>query len=957
MNWEVFTYGGGEFLRLVFNGVAAITGNGGYITALKMTAIIGLLWVLIEGAFKHRAMNLQWLLGVILVYNGFMVPKVDVIITDRIDPTQSSVVSNVPLGLGAVAGTASLVGDWLTRAYETVFSLPSDMQYQQNGMLFGQYLVEASTRFEITDSRLAANFSEFWQSCVFYDILLGLYDWDDLFVAPDLWAFIRANTSVSRSFAYRDAANNRLILGCRDGANNQLDTDLTNDVDRARQYYGEKLVKAPTANAAVAKFAAAMPVSYQYLTGLSVSAEEIIRQNALSNALRRGLSQFASSAGAPAAAQDFALARAEQERRTTYAALGEMAGRTLPILRNLFEAFIYAVFPIAFLLAMLPSVAKVALTYLKSLVWIQLWAPLYAVLHFAMSLYSQNPASSALLLPDGSSALSLANYTALGQVMSDAALIAGYLSLSIPMISYLVVNQGGAMMASLASRVAQSYEAPVGKASDEASTGNISLGNTSIGNAGWWQQNQSPSWRAGTSTMAHPATGAMYTTTPEGRYVDVPQSNLPFSANIGDAVKSSVHTQATESLQAARTQVADYANLVSANYSNMERFTGQTATETGVNLDWNRAEMAAFRREFGETQRLADEFGKNRGYSASQAAEMLGLASLAAQNPKLLDLVSPVSLRAELNLRGRSDAQIKEDWQDALRYVQDTQYGKHWQAAIDAGHTAAAGVHQRTGDSLAEELSGGLQEQISHRHATIATLQEAAAWQEARSRVEEQGFAFSADVAMQVRDHMIGAEKGVFARPGSLDPTWSERDVDALFARAAAGDAMAMRVIAHYADEYGRQEGLELTGVQDMPTKDAVFQKNEAYMGEVYNKETDPGGIRDRAAGFREAARHAAEHAGVPADGQVRRGFADIQKEAEEDRAAHAQKVDQGERRIRTDGAALQSDTEARTDPENQTLLADSIKNGVTQALPSKKQLGQLKDRFFREDDEESTNK
>ncbi|MEX0914752.1 MAG: conjugal transfer protein TraG N-terminal domain-containing protein, partial [Wenzhouxiangellaceae bacterium] len=947
MNWEIFTYGGGEFLRLVFNGVAAITGNGGYITALKMTAIIGLLWVLIEGAFKHRSMNLQWLFGIILVYNAFMVPKVDVIITDRIDPTQSAVVSNVPLGLGAVAGTVSLVGDWLTRAYETVFSLPDDMQYQQNGILFGQYLVEASTHFEITDSRLAANFSEFWQSCVFYDILLGLYDWDDLFAAPDLWAFIRTNTSVSRSFAYRDAANNSLILGCRDGAGNQLDTDLTNDVNQARRYYGEKLVKAPTTTAAVAKFAAVMPVSYQYLTGLSLSAEDIIRQNALSNALRRGLSQFAASADATAAAQDFALARAEQERRTAYAALGELAGRTLPILRNLFEAFIYAVFPIAFLLAMLPSVAKVALTYLKSLVWIQLWAPLYAVLHFAMTLYSRYPATSSLLLPDGSTVLSLANHSGLGQVMSDTALIAGYLSLSIPMISYLVVNQGGAMMASLAGRVAESYEAPVSRAADEASTGNISLGNTSIGNAGWWQQNQSPSWQAGISTMGHPATGAMYTTTPEGRYVDVPQSNLPFSANIGDAVKSSVHTQASESLQAAQIQVADYANQVSANYSNMERFTGQTSTETGVNLDWNRSDMAAFRREFGESQRLADEFGQNRGYSASQAAEMLGLASLAAQNPKLLDLVSPVALRGELRLAGKSDAQIKEDWQDALRYVQDTQYGKHWQATVDAGHTAAASVHQRTGDSLAQELSGGLQEQISHRHGTTATLQEAAAWQEAQSRVEEQGFAFNADVAMQVRDHMIGAEKGVFSRPGSLDPTWTEREVDTLFARAAAGDVTAMRTISHNASEYGRKQGLELAGVGDMPTKDDVFTKGENFMTAVSNKETDPGGIRDRSTGFQGAVRHAADNAVVPDEDQVKQGFAAIQKEAEAERASRGNMIDRGERDVRESGNTVKSEAEGRTDPDNRTLLGDAIKNGVEQVLPSKKELGQLKDRFF----------
>ena len=952
MDWEVFTYGGGEFLRLVFNGVAAITGNGGYITALKLTALIGLLWVLIEGAFKHRSLNLQWLFAVILVYNAFMVPKVDVIITDRIDPTQSAVVSNVPLGLGAVAGTASLVGDWLTRAYETVFSLPGDMQYQRNGMLFGQYLVEASTRFEITDSRLAANFSEFWQSCVFYDILLGRYEWDDLFAAPDLWAFIRSNTSVSRSFAYRDAAGDRLILGCRDGASSELDRDLADDVDRARRYYGEKLVKAPNATAAVAKFAAAMPVSYQYLTGLSVSAEEVIRQNALSNALHRGLGQFASSAGAPAAAQDFALARAEQERRTTYAALGEMAARTLPILRNLFEAFIYAVFPIAFLLAMLPSVAKVAITYLKSLVWIQLWAPLYAVLHFAMSLYSQYPAASSLLLPDGSTVLSLANHTGLAQVMSDTALIAGYLSLSIPMISYLVVNQGGAMMASLASRVAQSYEAPVSRAADEASTGNISLGNISIGNAGWWQQNQSPSWRAGVSAMMHPSTGAMYTTTAEGRYIDVPQSNLPFSANIGDAVRSSVHTQATASLQAAQTQVSDYANLVSANYSNMERFASQAATETGVSLDWHRSDMAAFRREFGETQRLADEFGRNRGYSASQAAQMLGLASLAAQNPKLLDLVSPVALRGELLLSGRSDAQIKEDWHEAARYAQDTQFGQHWQATMDAGHAATAGVHQRTGDGLARELAGGLQEQASHRHATIATLQETAAWQEAQSRVEEQGFAFSADVAMQVRDHMIGADKGVFSRPGSLEPTWNEREVDTLFARAAAGDATAMRTISHYAEEYGRQEGLALAGVRDTPTKDEVFTRDETYKSGVSNNGTEPGGIRDRAAEFQGAARHAATHVGVPTDTQVREGFTAIQKDADEERTSSGDIIERGERDVRESGNTAKTAAGGRTDPENQTLLGDAITNGAEQSLPSKKQLNQLKDKFFKDKEE-----
>jgi len=150
---------------------------------------------------------------------------------------------------------------------------------------------------------------------------------------------------------------------------------------------------------------------------------------------------------------------------------------------------------------MLPSAMRVAITYLKAMVWIQLWAPLYAVLHFAMTFFSQSPSEAALLLPDGSTVLSLANYTGLRQVMADTALIAGYLSLSIPMISYLVVNQGGAMIANLATRVGQSYEAPVSKGAEEATTGNISLGNTSLGKADWWAQNLNPTWRSGVQNL------------------------------------------------------------------------------------------------------------------------------------------------------------------------------------------------------------------------------------------------------------------------------------------------------------------------------------------------------------------------------------------------------------------------------------------------------------------------
>ena len=56
MNFEVFTYGGGEFLRLVFNGIAAIVGTGDYVTALKLAALVGVR----EFPMRVKCASLAW---------------------------------------------------------------------------------------------------------------------------------------------------------------------------------------------------------------------------------------------------------------------------------------------------------------------------------------------------------------------------------------------------------------------------------------------------------------------------------------------------------------------------------------------------------------------------------------------------------------------------------------------------------------------------------------------------------------------------------------------------------------------------------------------------------------------------------------------------------------------------------------------------------------------------------
>jgi conjugal transfer mating pair stabilization protein TraG len=79
----------------------------------------------------------KWLFFLAIFQALLLVPKVTVTIVDRTGNEPPRAVANVPIGLGAFAHAMSKVGDWLTGAFETVFSLPDDVRFRKNGTLFG----------------------------------------------------------------------------------------------------------------------------------------------------------------------------------------------------------------------------------------------------------------------------------------------------------------------------------------------------------------------------------------------------------------------------------------------------------------------------------------------------------------------------------------------------------------------------------------------------------------------------------------------------------------------------------------------------------------------------------------------------------------------------------------------------------------------------------------------------
>jgi conjugal transfer mating pair stabilization protein TraG len=215
---EIFTVGGGDYLVNVFQAVAAWTGNGGYKSLLQVVMVMGLGLSAITLAFNQdwRAW-INWFLGATLIYSCLMVPRLDVHVTDRLNPSLAPAnVSNVPLGPRA-DGELHEPGRRLPDgSAEVVFGLPGDLNYSKNGMIYGARLYDATRSLRISDPEFAANLDEHFRQCVFYDVLLGRYSMKQLAESSDIWTTIAPGSQArAQRFLTRDTGTGQVTSNDR----------------------------------------------------------------------------------------------------------------------------------------------------------------------------------------------------------------------------------------------------------------------------------------------------------------------------------------------------------------------------------------------------------------------------------------------------------------------------------------------------------------------------------------------------------------------------------------------------------------------------------------------------------------------------------------------------------------------------------------------------------------------
>ena len=500
MTFTIFCYGDGVFIDRIFNAVAAITNHGDFRYALMLVVSYTSLYVLLAAMLQGRIYDFKWFFSVLLIYSLLLMPRATVSIEDRFQgggwggPAQVHVVANIPMGLAFLASATSKLGDWLCLMMETVFSLPNGLRYEDNGPLFGSALVSAMNSFSITNANTAESLESFWHDCVFYDLVLGFYSLQDLVAASNLENFFSLHAASNRGFNYLNPQGQSKFLTCTQAFSGYLDVDLANEIAVAKPQI-TALAQNDLSSKLIQSGAVSMPLAFQYITGLSMSSSTALTQAALINSFAQGFYNFANPAQGNTGIYAYVQARAEQQRTLDYGVLGKISEKALPVIRDIFSAFLVSIFPIVALFSMAASGGMVIAVYARSMLWLALWPAIYAILNFGMTFFTSIAAQKALTLCSAggcSLAYTLSNSYGLQSVLNLYTSISGYLMTSIPMIAWLMVQQSGAMLSQLAARVIQSYSQPVTAASADAGQGDFNQAQVHYDNVEAWSHASAP---------------------------------------------------------------------------------------------------------------------------------------------------------------------------------------------------------------------------------------------------------------------------------------------------------------------------------------------------------------------------------------------------------------------------------------------------------------------------------
>lgn len=754
--YEVYAYWNVAELEAMFNAVASIMGSGDYLGLLRTMAIVGIIVVVIATLTGRERLDgmWKWLFFLAIFQSMLLIPKVTVTIVDRTGNEPPRAVANVPIGLGAFAHSMSKVGDWMTGAFETVFSLPDDVKFRKNGTLFGHRVLSERLAVKSGNPVLTSNLLEFYRECVAPDLATGYIRMkEDILEVNNVWGSLNGKTNPARLVTLRDTTDPTIMstVGC-DVAYQSLTTQINAESSRQITLLGSRLYPKMSQADAGTAIIGSLATSTNYLLGVSASAQDTVKQAIVANFMIDAQYMLPAQIGDAASAQtNLAMAQSLRSTSDSYKLMARVAESTMPKVRNAIELVQYAIFPVFLLFVVLSGhqAGGIIKSYAASLFWIQLWAPLYAVMNFIITMYSRSQYTNG----SAGSGLSIEQMSFLNTAIVSDQAIAGMLVISIPAIAAAIVKGGEVGLQSVAGLVAPPRDPE--KIASGLAMGNMQMGNASLNNVSHDTMkglavDMNPSLRQG-MTNYQARGGFDYSHFSGGGFV-VKQAKSDVRADmaLNDSLGAAAKENYERSQQATQQQSAEYAESALAALKQEAGFEKSHAKGASDTTGYRHGTGSSQSTEANETMRQVDQWARKLGVSEKVAMELMVGASMGMSTPKLLEIAG---LRGgvEVSAKMRNSADSTRALEEMAQYAKESSFGKKVGTVIDNGWER----NYRTSDEGKTAGSDGMRASLDHarqsRDAFSASMQET----EGHRQMWELSHSGQLGSNLQLQDHFI----------------------------------------------------------------------------------------------------------------------------------------------------------------------------------------------------------
>lgn len=808
MEYPIYTFGNGEILKGIFDSIAMVMNSHSgslYRPLICITSIISVFWAALYVIYGDAVkIFMAWIIPSSAILYLMFAPQATVRIIDTSPSLFQDRVQHVPYGVAMLGHYVSLIGKVLTEEVEKVFSLPDDLKYHKSGVLFASNIVQQAKSFRITNENMAENMRQFVGQCVVYDALLGVkYTIEDLRNSEDIWKLVSTNASPVRSFYWRNVKNpseRPVIVTCKEGVR-KFNQEWNAMATKAADIFGTKVFgKRINARSEVIKY---LPLAYSLLENSSDQAGKIIQQQMMIHAVVDGIEQGSTALGN---APNFASKRAYLQQRATYETLGTLAADTLPAMKAVFEGIAYAAFLFVLPLALMPFGYKFLLRWVQILLWLQMWAPLYAVLNYMMTMAAKSKCLAHLSLSN-ELGVTIASSVGLSNINADIASMAGYLAISIPFLCIALVEGVGSFV-HMASHLGGVSQGTAQMAAGEAVTGNYSFenvtqGSRQISNTQMLQHSSAASYRSGSFQLSDGQYDTI--TTSDGAQIsNVTSPNLPSSVNVSETIGNNYLESAAQSTQkglnmrenASRAEadsLRQYADL-SDHLSKSETMSQQNSR--GISVDDSKAISKA-------SQKL-DEFAKQRNITRDRAAEAFAQVGASVG-------WGPFSLGGNASLKSTAgDNNLNSE---AKKFMEENNFRETLQKAQQAAHNIVHGTSDEKAKRLAEGASGSHEKSEHYNTEAGKSFSEAESYQQQASFTRANSASINASYGQQILDYI--ANQPAENAPGKIG------------VRGAAHiAAYKPEQFARYATEFLKQKGI-LPHSSTTITPESMKQKYE----------------------------------------------------------------------------------------------------------------------------------